>query len=102
MREADHAIFLDRCTYYIEELNKRSHFVSGEVLQGPQNTATLRSQSGKLSVIAGTYMEMKDQFDAFILLEAKDFNHAIQLISKHPSYKWVECGRLDQRFVKIK
>ena len=85
MRGADRIVFLDRCTSYVEELKRSGHFVCGEVLQGPENAATVRPQGGKISIIAGPYTGTKDKSDAFIVIEAKDFNHAIRLISKHPS-----------------
>ena len=71
--------------YYVEELKRMGFFLSGEDLQDSQNTTTVRKQDGKISVTAGPHKHMKEQFGSFILIEAKDLNHAIRLISTHPS-----------------
>ena len=35
----------------------------------------------------GPYAETKEQLGGILMLEAKDLNHAIQLMSKHPGVK---------------
>jgi len=35
----------------------------------------------------GPYAETKEQIGGFLLLEAKDLDHAIELMSKHPGVK---------------
>jgi len=35
----------------------------------------------------GPYAETKEQLGGILILEAKDLNHGIQLISKHPGVK---------------
>ena len=59
----------------------------GEALQGPRNAATLRWQDGKVMVTDGPYAETKEQIGGILLLEARDLNHAIQLMSKHPGVR---------------
>jgi len=48
---------------------------------------TLRWQNGKVSVTDGPYAETKEQLGGFGVVEAKDSNHAIQLMSHHPVLK---------------
>lgn len=40
--------------------------------------------SGKASVTDGPYVEMKEKISGLCVLEARDLNHAIRLMSKHP------------------
>ena len=40
-----------------------------------------------MSVTDGPYAETKEQLGGILLLEAKDLNHAIQLMSKHPGVR---------------
>lgn len=40
--------------------------------------------SGKASVTDGPYVEMKEKISGLYVLEARDLNHAIRLMSKHP------------------
>jgi hypothetical protein len=48
---------------------------------------TLRWKDGKVSVTAGPYVETKEQIGGILVLEARDLNHAIQIMSKHPGVK---------------
>ena len=40
-----------------------------------------------MAVTDGPYAETKEQIGGILLLEAKDLNHAIQLITKHPGVR---------------
>ena len=52
--------------------------------QSAGNAATLRVVNGKVSVTEGPYVETKEKIGGLYVLEARDLNHAIQLMSKHP------------------
>jgi hypothetical protein len=77
--------FVDSCFAYDEELKRTGRYVGGEALQPAMNAATLRIQSGRITVTDGPYAETKEQIGGIMILEADDLNHAIQLMSKHPS-----------------
>jgi len=79
--------FIDGCFDYDDELRQRGHFVGGEALQSPENAVTLRYHSGNVSITDGPYAETKEQIGGILILEAKDLNHAIQLMSKHPGVR---------------
>ncbi|MCL5034974.1 MAG: YciI family protein [Bacteroidetes bacterium] len=83
--ESERNNFVDNCFKYDEELKRTGHYVGGEALQPALNAATLRIQSGKVSVTDGPFAETKEQIGGIMMLEADDLNHAIQLMSKHPS-----------------
>ena len=87
MSENERNAMMDECFTYDDVLRKNGHFVGGEALQGPENATTLRFQNGKVSVTDGPYAETKEQLGGILVLEAKDLNHAIQLMSKHPGVK---------------
>ena len=84
MSEAEQNAMMDECFTYDEELRENGHFLGGEALDGPGNAATLRYQNGKISITDGPYAETKEQLGGILILEARDLNHAIQLMSKHP------------------
>ena len=85
---------MDECFTYDDELRKNGHFAAGEALQ-PANTAmTLYWKNGKVSVTDGPYAETKEQLGGILVLEARDLNHAIQLMSQHPG---VKCGPFEIR-----
>ena len=78
---------IDECFTYDDQLRKNGHFAGGEALQSPRNAATLRWKSGKTVVTDGPYTETKEQLGGILFLEARDMNHAIELMSKHPGVK---------------
>ena len=87
MAEAEQNAMIDKCFTYDDVLRKNGHFVGGEALQPPGNAVTLRFRNGKVSFTDGPYAETKEQLGGILILEAKDLNHAIQLMSNHPGVK---------------
>ena len=69
---------------YDDELAKNGHIVGGHALQGSRTAKTLRHQNGKMLVIDGPYAETKEQLGGVLVFTARDMNHAIELMSKHP------------------
>ncbi len=85
--EAQHAM-LDACFEYDDHLRANGHFAAGEALQPPENALTLYWKNGKVATTDGPYAETKEQLGGILVLEARDLNHAIQLISRHPGLKF--------------
>ncbi len=78
----------DRCLRYDDELRKNHHFVGGEALQGPASAKTLRWQNGRVAVSDGPYAETKEQIGGILILEARDMQHAVELMSQHPGVQF--------------
>lgn len=87
MPETERNAMIDECFTYDDLLRRNGHFTGGEGLQGPDTAATLHWKDGKVSVTDAPYAETKEQIGGILVLEARDLNHAIQLISKHPGIK---------------
>ena len=87
MPESEANAFVDECLAYDEILRKNGHFAGGEGLQPPQTATTLRFQNGKVMMTDGPYAETKEQLGGILILEARDLNQAIQLMSKHPGVR---------------
>ena len=100
MSESERSSFVDNCFAYDDVLRKNGHFIGGEALQSARNAAILRFQKGKVMVTDGPYAETKEQLGGFFLLEAKDMNHAIQLMSQHPGVKSGQSGPFEIRPVE--
>jgi hypothetical protein len=49
---------------------------------------TLYWKNGKVATTDGPYAETKEQLGGISILEARDLNHAIQLISELPGFKY--------------
>ncbi len=87
MSDSERNAMLDECFTYDDVLRKNGHFAGGEALQGPRNAVTLRWKNGKVSITDGPYAETKEQLGGILILEARDLNHASQLMSEHPGVK---------------
>jgi hypothetical protein len=88
MTEAERHAMLDECFDYDDKLRADQHFAAGEALQPPGTAMTLYWKNGKVAVTDGPYAETKEQLGGILVLEARDLNHAVQLISKHPGVKF--------------
>ncbi len=78
---------MDECFAYDEELKNNGHFTGGEGLQSSAHATTLRWRNGKVVVTDGPFAETKEQIGGIMILEATDLNHAIRLMSNHPSMR---------------
>lgn len=75
---------MDKCFEYDDELRAHGHFAGGHALQPTVTARTLRWKDGKALVTDGPYAETKEQIGGILLLEARDLEHAVELMSKHP------------------
>jgi len=64
------------------------HADRGEALQPRETALTLYWKNGKVATTDGPYAETKEQLGGLGVLEARDMNHAIQLLSQHPTLKY--------------
>jgi len=94
MTESGRNAMVDGCFAYDDVLRKNGHFTGGEALQPASSAVTLRFRGGKVTVTDGPYAETKEQIGGILILEARDLNHAIQLMSKHPG---VQAGPFEIR-----
>ena len=86
--EAEFNAMMDRCFAYDDQLRANGHFKGGEALQPPNTAMTLRYTNGRVVVTDGPFAETKEQLGGIMILEARDLNHAIELISNHPGAKF--------------
>lgn len=82
--ETERNAMIDRCCAYDDQLRAHGHFQGGEALQPPHTAMTLRYANGKVVVTDGPFAETKEQLGGIMILEARDLNHAVELISRHP------------------
>ncbi|MBX2990136.1 MAG: YciI family protein [Bacteroidetes bacterium] len=78
---------MDECFAYDNILRSNGHFAGGEALDNARIAKTLRYKGGKVSVTDGPFAETKEQLGGILILEARDMNHAVELMSKHPGVK---------------
>lgn len=87
MPQAESQKMIEECFAYDDELRRGGHFIGGEALDSARNAVTLRMKGGKVAVTDGPYAETKEVLGGILFLEARDLNHAIALMSKHPGVK---------------
>jgi hypothetical protein len=78
---------MQECFAYDDVLRKNGHFVAGEALQGARAARTLRWQGGKVLVTDGPFAETRELLGGLLVLEARDMDHAVELMSKHPGVR---------------
>jgi hypothetical protein len=87
LTEAERNAQFDACFEYDDHLRGNGHFLSGEALQPAETALTLYWKNGKVVTTDGPYAETKEQLGGILVLEARDMNHAIQLMSQHPGLR---------------
>jgi hypothetical protein len=88
MTEDERNAMFDECFEYDDHLRANGHFRAGEAIQPSETALTLYWKNGKVAITDGPYAETKEQLGGIGVLEARDMNHAIQLISQHPALKY--------------
>lgn len=73
---------------YVETLRQSGHLLLTNALQSASTAATLRVRNGKVSVTDGPFIETKEQLGGFFLIEAADFDEAIEVASIWPGARF--------------
>ncbi|HZS47112.1 MAG TPA: YciI family protein [Blastocatellia bacterium] len=83
-----HAMF-DECFEYDDHLRANGHVAAeGVALQPTETALTLYWKNDKVATTDGPYAETKEQLGGIGFIEARDMNHAVQLMAQHPSLKY--------------
>ena len=69
---------------FTKEIRKSGHFVGCNRLVPPREAVTIRVRQGKISATDGPYVETKEQFGGYYLIEAKDLDTALAIAAKIP------------------
>ena len=88
MTEDERHAMLDECFEYNDHLRANGHLVAEVPLQPPETALTLYWKNGKVATTDGPYAETKEQLGGIQILEARDLNHAVQLVSQLPGFKY--------------
>lgn len=82
------------CHAHVEALQRSGRLHDAMQLPPARTATTLRVRNGQLLATDGPFAETKEQLGGFIVIEAKDLNEAIRLVSTHPR---VRTGCLEVR-----
>ena len=88
MTEDERNVVFDQCFEHNDHLRAKGLLVGEMGLQPPETAVTLYWKNGKVATTDGPYAETKEQLGGLQILEARDLNHAIQLVSELPGFKY--------------
>src|ERR1044072_2502522 len=97
MTEDERNAVFDDCFEYNEHLRANGHLVAEVSLQPPETVLTLYWKNGKVATTDGPYAETKEHLGGILILEARDLNHVIQLLSQHPGGMKYKLGANEMR-----
>jgi hypothetical protein len=88
MTETERNAMFDTCFDYGDHLRANGNWAGGEALQPAETALTVYWKNGKVATTDGPYAETKEQLGGILILEARDMNHAQQLMAQHPALKF--------------
>lgn len=87
----------DECMAYDDKLRKSGRCLASESLGPVRKAKTIRVRNGKVSIFDGPFAETKEQLAGFYLIDAADFDEAVQIASQIPP---AEVGCIEVRPVR--
>lgn len=88
MTEDERNAVFDDCFEHNDHLRANGQLLGEMALQPPGTAVTLYWKNGRVAMTDGPYAETKEQLGGLSIIEARDLNHAIQLISQLPGFKY--------------
>ena len=85
MTEGERNSMFDTCFAYDDHLRAKGYWAGGEALQPAETARTLYWKNSKVATTDGPYAETKEQLGGILVLEARDIDHAVQLMAQHPA-----------------
>jgi hypothetical protein len=86
--EADLAAIVAECedaAAWNEELRKGGHHVLTAGLQSVRTAKTVRNRNGRPCITDGPFAETRECLGGLTIIEARDLNEALELVSKFPA-----------------
>jgi hypothetical protein len=84
LSDHDSQALIDESRSVSEDMRRSGHLLTAFPLEEVYSASSVRIRNGKVAVTDGPFTETREQIGGFVLLEASDLNHAIQLASRIP------------------
>jgi hypothetical protein len=90
--EADMKAIMDDVGSIMSELQETGELLGGEALAHPSQTKTVRVRDGVPAITDGPYIESKEQFAGYCMLDCETLERATEIALRWPDarYAWVE------------
>ncbi len=69
---------------WLDELQARGAWITGDQLAPPRRARSVRLRGGKKLVTDGPFAETKEAVGGFDLIEAESLDEAVEIASRHP------------------
>ena len=79
---------------WVDDLQERGIWVTGDQLAPPRRARTVRVRAGKKMVTDGPFVETKEAIGGFDLLECGSLEEAVEIAAAHPM---AEAGTIEVR-----
>jgi len=83
-----------RVGQWFETHSRSGKITSGAELQGPSTATTVRRKNGKVTLTDGPFIESKEVFGGFAIVEVKDLDEALDMAKSWPGGSMVEVRPL--------
>ena len=88
MSDDERNAMLDECREHNDRLRAKGLVVAELPLQPPDTAMTLYWKNGRVATTDGPYAETREQIGGILIVEARDLNHAVQLMSQLPGFRY--------------
>jgi hypothetical protein len=94
--EAEMKAIMNDVGAIMSELQETGEWVGGEALAHPSQTKTVRVRDGVPAITDGPFIEAKEQFAGFCMLDCESPERAAEIALRWPDarYAWVELRPL--------
>jgi hypothetical protein len=72
----------------LAELTESGELVSGEALADPSTARTVRFRGGQVAVTDGPFMESKEQFSGYTMVDCATIERAMEIASRWPDLRF--------------
>ncbi|MDQ6617693.1 MAG: YciI family protein [Actinomycetota bacterium] len=69
------------------ELTESGELVGGQALADPSNTLTVRLGSGQPAVTDGPFMESREQFAGYVMVDCESLDRAVAIATRWPDVR---------------
>ncbi len=88
MPPAEAASQYDEYRSFTESLRAKGQLVDCNRLEPPSAAITVRVRHGHVATTDGPFIETKEQFGGYYLIEARDLNEAVQVAARIPGARY--------------
>ncbi|MER6945806.1 YciI family protein [Nonomuraea sp. NPDC000554] len=84
MSEAERDTLMGEVDAIMKELTESGELIRGEALADPSQTRTVRVRNGVPAITDGPYVEAKEQFAGYLLVECDTPDRAVEIAARWP------------------